>query len=156
MTSTKVYLTKVSPHNPSQRTDREWHLPHHAVVNPHKPGEERRVLNGASKFHGCSLNNCLLTGPDLLQSLLHVLFRFREHRYAVFADIEAMFMQVGVLPEDQRSLRFLWRKDPTRMWRFINTPDTFSAPKIPRHVLILPYKRPLPITKKRFLPQPWQ
>ena len=102
---------KVPPHNPSQRTDREWYLPHQAVVNPHKPGKVRRVLNGASKFQGHSLNNSLLTGPDLLQSLLHVLFRFREHSYAVSADIEAMFMQVGVLPEDQRSLRFLWRED---------------------------------------------
>ena len=110
----KGYITKVSPHNSSQRTDREWYLPHHAVVNPHKPGKVRRVSNGASKFHACSLNICLLTGPDLLQSLLHVLFRFREHRYAVSADIEATFMQVGVLPEDQRSLRFLWREDPTR------------------------------------------
>ena len=109
----KGYITRVSPHNPSQRTDREWYLPHQAVVNPHKPGKVRRVLNGAFKFHGCSLNNCLLIGPDLLQSLLHVLFRFREHRYAVSADIEAMFMQVGVLPEDQRSLGFLWREDPT-------------------------------------------
>ena len=109
----KGYIVKVPPHNPSQRTDREWYLPHHAVVNPHKPGKVRRVLNGASKFQGYSLNNSLLMGPDLLQSLLHVLFRFREHSYAVSADIEAMFMQVGVLPEDQRSLRFLWREDST-------------------------------------------
>ena len=101
------YIVKVPPHNPSQRTDREWYLPHHAVANPHKPGKVRRVLNGASKFQGHSLNNSLLTGPDLLQSLLHVLFRFREHSYAVSADIEAMFKQVGVLLEGQRSLRFL-------------------------------------------------
>ena len=109
----KGYIVQVPPHNPSERTDREWYLPHHAVVNPHKPGKVRRVLNGAAKFHGCSLNKSLLTGPDLLQSLLHVLFRFREHSYAVSADIEGMFMQVGVPSEDQRSLRFLWREDPT-------------------------------------------
>ena len=40
------------------RTDhpREWYLPHHPVVHPHKPGKVRRVLNGAAKFHGHSLN----------------------------------------------------------------------------------------------------
>ena len=39
--------------------------------------------------------------------------RFREHKYAISADIEGMFMQVGFLESDQRSLRFLWREDPT-------------------------------------------
>ena len=39
--------------------------------------------------------------------------RFREHKYAISADIEGMFMQVGLLESDQRSLRFLWREDPT-------------------------------------------
>ena len=49
---------------------REWYLPHHPVVHPHKPGKVRRVLNGAAKFHGQSLNSALLAGPDLLQSLI--------------------------------------------------------------------------------------
>ena len=31
---------------------------------------------------------------------------------AVSADIEGMFLQVGVIPEDRPSLRFLWREDP--------------------------------------------
>ena len=91
---------------------REWYLPHHPVVNPHKPGKVRRVLNGAAKFQGHSLKNSLLTGPDLLQSLIHILIRFRQNPYAVSADIEGMFLQVGVIPEDRPSLRFLWREDP--------------------------------------------
>ena len=91
---------------------REWYLPHHPVLHPHKPGKVRRVLNGATKFHGVSLNNALLTGPDLLQTLIHVLMRFRQHPYAVSADIEGMFLQVGVIPQDRPSLRFLWREDP--------------------------------------------
>ena len=91
---------------------REWYLPHHPVFHHHKPGKVRRVLNGAAKFHGVSLNGKLLTGPDLLQTLIHVLMRFRQHPYAVSADIEGMFLQVGVIPEDRPSLRFLWREDP--------------------------------------------
>ena len=58
---------------------REWYLPHHPVIHPHKPGKVRRVLNGAAKFHGYSLNNALLTGPDLLQNLIHIVFRFRQY-----------------------------------------------------------------------------
>ena len=37
---------------------------------------------------------------------------FREHKYAISADIEGMFMQVGLLESDQQSLLFLWREDP--------------------------------------------
>ena len=62
-------------------------LPHHPVVNSHKPGKVRRVLNGAAMFQGHSLNNSLLTGPDLLQSLIHILIQFRQYPYAVSADI---------------------------------------------------------------------
>ena len=47
---------------------RERYLPHHPVLHPHKPGKVHRVLNDAAKFHGVSLNNALLTGPDLLQA----------------------------------------------------------------------------------------
>ena len=91
---------------------REWYLPHHPVVHPHKPGKVRRVLNGAAKLHGQSLNSALLAGPDLLQSLIHILFRFRQYPFAVSADIEGMFLQVGVIPRDRPSLRFLWREHP--------------------------------------------
>ena len=100
-------------HRVEQRSDKEWYLPHHPVINPNKPGKVRRVLNGAAKLHGTSLNKSLLTGPDLLQNLIHVLFRFRQHQFAVSADIEGMFLQVGVPDCDQPSLRFLWREDPT-------------------------------------------
>ena len=89
------------------------YLPHHPVLNSNKPGKVRRVLNGASKCHGASLNLSLLVRPDLLQNLILALLRFRQHKYAVSADIEGMFLQVGVREEDQPSLRFLWREDPT-------------------------------------------
>ena len=109
----KGNVVPVSPHDSKNRSDREWYVPHHPALNPNKPGKVWRVLNGASRFHGNSLNNSLLVGPDLLQNLLFVLMRFREHKYAIAADIEGMFMQVGFLESDQRSLRFLWREDPT-------------------------------------------
>ena len=82
-------------------------------MNPNKPGKVRCVLNGASKLHGTSLDKSLLVEPNLLQNLVFVLLRFRQHHFAVSADIEGMFLQVGVLPEDQPSLRFLWREDST-------------------------------------------
>ena len=71
------------------------------------------MLNEAAKFHDASLNISLLTGPDLLQNLIYVPLRFRQHPYAFSAKIEGMFLQVGVLPSDQPSLRFLWLEDST-------------------------------------------
>ena len=110
----KGYVIEVpDAHKAENRSDKEWYLPHHPVLNPNKPGKVRRMVNGAANFHGASLNKSLLTGPDLLQNLIYVLLRFRQHPYAVSADIEGMFLQVGVLPSDQPSLRFLWREDPT-------------------------------------------
>ena len=70
------------------------------------------MCNAASKFRGIYLNDNLLTGPDLLQNLIGIIFRFREQKIAITADIEAMFLQVKVPPEECKVLRFLWRDNP--------------------------------------------
>jgi len=91
------------------------------VTNPNKPGKLRRVLNASSKFKGTSLNDKLLTGPDLIGDLLGILLRFRENSVAITADVEAMFMQVGVPPPDRKFLRFLWRmskSDPIKLFEY--------------------------------------
>ena len=49
-----------------------------------------------------------MQGPDLVNSLMSVLLRFRKNAIALGADIEAMFYQVRVDPKDKDSLRFLW------------------------------------------------
>lgn len=97
---------------PAEKTPHKtWYLPHFAVINPLKPGKIRIVHDAAAKTQGKSLNNYLLTGPDLLQSLPGVLMRFRQHEIAVSADIAEMFMQVKVRPIDRDALRYLWRED---------------------------------------------
>ena len=82
------------------------------VINPHKPEKVRRVCNAAAKYKRESLNDKLLMGPDLLQNLVGVIFRFREHQTALSEDIEAMFLQVKVPPQECRVLRFLLRNTP--------------------------------------------
>ena len=96
------YILEVTPYDPTKRSRREWYLPHHPVVNPKISAKVRRVLNGAAKFQKAFL----------LQNLMHTLLRLREHKIAVSADIEGMFLQVGVLEQDQPSIRFLWRDAP--------------------------------------------
>ena len=83
-----------------------WYLPHHPVLN--KPGKTRVVFDCAAKHRGTSLNDQLLTGPDLTNSIVGVLTRFREEQVALSADIECMFHQIRVSPADQDAFRFLW------------------------------------------------
>ena len=89
----------------------QWYLPHHAVTHAGKPGKVRIVFDGAAKYKGTSVNEQLLSGPDLINDLVGVLLRFRQHEVAVCADIEAMFMQIKVAHKDLGALRFLWWPD---------------------------------------------
>ena len=66
----KGCVVTVEPHDPRKRSDREWYLPHHPVVNPNKPRKVHRVLNVAFKFHGTFLSKSLLVDLDLLQKLI--------------------------------------------------------------------------------------
>ena len=107
------------------KSDLQWYVPHLPVLNPNKPDKVRRVCNAASKFGGVSLNDNLMAGPDLLQSLIGIIFRFREKQIALTADVEAMFLQVKAPPADCKVLRFLWRENNT---------DPISVYEYGRHI----------------------
>ncbi len=47
-----------------------WYIPHHGVYHPHKPGKIRVVFDCSARFHETSLNDHLLTGPDLTNTLV--------------------------------------------------------------------------------------
>ena len=85
---------------PSPTCNQLWHVSHHPVQHKQKK-KIRRVTNAASIYKGHSLNKALLTGPDLLCSLVGLLLRFRHFAIAVTGDIEVMFMQIAVRKEDQ-------------------------------------------------------
>ena len=73
---------------------------------PHKPDKLRVVVDCAALFKGTSLNDQLLHGPDLTNNLFGVLQRFRQESVALVSDIEGMFHQVKVDPQDSDALRF--------------------------------------------------
>ena len=69
------------------------------------------MFDCSAKYHGKSRNDELLQGPDLTNSLVEVLTRFRQDPVAYMSDVEAMFHQDDVNPKDQSALRFLWWPD---------------------------------------------
>ena len=105
------YVEKI----PSEEIDNEsgvvWYLPHDSVIHPKKQNKVRVVIDCAAKYHGTSLNNNVLQGPDLTNSLIGVLLRFRQEPVAVMADVEVMSHQVLVHPKHIDALRFLWYPD---------------------------------------------
>ena len=121
----KGYAEKIEEDDQPQ-AGRTWYLPHHAVKHP-KKGKVRVVFDAAANYKGVSLNTQLVQGPDLTNNLLGVLLRFRERKTAIVADIEAMFHQVRVAPEDADALRFLWWEDGN-----VDTPP--ATYKMLRHI----------------------
>ena len=74
------------------------YLPHHVVINPHKPTTKIRVVYDASskaRKEYKSLNECLYRGPVMLKDLCGLLMRFRMNTVALVADIEKLFSRLG-------------------------------------------------------------
>ena len=107
----KGYAEKIPNNSDEQANGRVWYLPHHGVYHPKKPGKLRVVFDCSASFEGQTLNEHLLSGPDLINSLTGVLLRFRKEEVAIICDIEAMFHQVKVTTEYRDFFRFLWWND---------------------------------------------
>ena len=58
-----------------------------------------------------SLNECLLAGLSLLESIPDILLRSRTHKVALVWDVEKAVLMVGITEADRDVLRFLWFDD---------------------------------------------
>ncbi|XP_064478526.1 uncharacterized protein LOC135391887 [Ornithodoros turicata] len=71
------------PAPPRKEANEYWYLPSFGIYHPQKPGQIRVVFDSSTKYQGVSLNDLLLSGPDMTNSLI----------------------------EDRDYLRFLWFRD---------------------------------------------
>ncbi|UYV80828.1 hypothetical protein LAZ67_19001892 [Cordylochernes scorpioides] len=102
-------IEKVSPED----LNRNCHyLPHHPVVKANSNTTKiRPVFDASCKDKGnLSLNDCLASGPNVIEQIPAILLRFREKAIGVIADIRKAFLQIEVKEEDRDYLRFLWWK----------------------------------------------
>ncbi|CAM1307174.1 Uncharacterised protein r2_g1709 [Pycnogonum litorale] len=88
-----------------------WYIHHHPVINVNKPNKVRIVFDCSAKHESVSLNDMLYQGPDLANELIGVLIRFRTFKFAMMADVDTMYYQVQVVPQDRKMLRFFWFPD---------------------------------------------
>ena len=71
------------------------------MVHPQKPDKVRVVFDCAATYRRKSFKNApVLQGPDPTNKVVDVLLRFREKPVALMADIEAMYHQLKVHPDD--------------------------------------------------------
>ena len=101
-------FVSVVPDNEIPTAGKTWYVPHHCVSTSSK---FRIVFDCSAKYQGTSLNDNLLQGPDLTNSLVGVFLRFRQEPIALVGDIKSMFYQVFVSEQDRDALRFLWYPD---------------------------------------------
>lgn len=70
------YAQQVPTENLQQNDRRVWYLQHHGVFHP-KKNKLPVVFDCAAKYKGTSLNDQLLQNPNLTNTLIGTLIRFR-------------------------------------------------------------------------------
>jgi len=111
---TEVQLSSV-PRN-------HYFIPHHCVLKPDSSTTKLRVVFDASapSSTGKSLNNILRVGPTVQSDLLSILLRFRTHRFVFTADVEKMYRQIWVHPQDKGYQLIVWRRNPLEKMRYFH------------------------------------
>ncbi|XP_055643367.1 uncharacterized protein LOC129779737 [Toxorhynchites rutilus septentrionalis] len=119
----------------------QYFLPHHAILRPESSTTKLRTVFDASckSLSGVSLNDVLLAGPTIQNTLIALVMRFRMHAYVISADIEKMYRQIWVHYTDQPLQRIYWQDDkesPLKMFQLQTvTYGTNSAPFLATRVL---------------------
>lgn len=104
------HMTKINP------ADKQaYYIPHHGIFkNTNATSPKLRVVFNASSQTSSSrsLNDELLVGPKLQTDICKILSLFRLHTYVFTTDIEKMYRQILVNPDQRKYQAILWRYNP--------------------------------------------
>ncbi|GFU56214.1 integrase catalytic domain-containing protein [Trichonephila clavipes] len=91
---------------------RTHYLPHQPVIKETSATSSmkiRPVFDASAKINNHpSLNDCLETGNNLIESVPAILARFRLKPIGVISDIRRAFLQISLHEKDRDFVRFLW------------------------------------------------
>ena len=103
------------------------YVPHHGVLKESSLSTPLRIVfNSSSSFMGHRLNDYWAKGPDVLNSLIGVLMRFRQDCIGINGDISKMFNTIRLKPLEQHIHRFLWRNMEVK-----RAPDHYVLTSVP-------------------------
>ena len=65
-----------------------------------------------------SLNDVQLVGPVVQSDLFSILLRFRKQKFIAVADIEKMYRQVPINPNQRSLQKILWKNHPHKNLKY--------------------------------------
>lgn len=93
-----------------EKHEEGYYTPHHGILSANK---FRVVFNASAKTTSrISLNEAQLIGEKLQNDLFIILMNFRKFKHGITADIEKMYRQILIHPDDQKYQKILWRDNP--------------------------------------------
>ncbi|UYV63980.1 hypothetical protein LAZ67_2006240, partial [Cordylochernes scorpioides] len=93
----------------SLQTEPKYYIPHHCILKA-QPNKLRVVFDASTKATTqISLNDLLHVGPKLQNNIFNILLKFRTNSVALVADIEKMYRQIRLHPDDIKYQTILWR-----------------------------------------------
>ncbi|XP_058803296.1 uncharacterized protein LOC131671111 [Phymastichus coffea] len=109
-----------------------YYLPHHAVIKESSETTKVRPVYDASAktSTGVSLNDILMVGPTIQDTVFQQLLQFRTHSYVITGDIEKMYRQVWIHPDDRKYQKFFWYHQG-KICVFLLTVVTFGVAAAP-------------------------
>ncbi|XP_066153587.1 uncharacterized protein [Euwallacea fornicatus] len=131
-----VPLTKTN-----ERGDRKYFIPHLCVTREASTSTKLRVVFDASAKSSTrySLNDICHKGFQVQPDLYDILCRFRSFNFVLVCDIEKMYRQIRVNPQQCFLQNILWRSDPNDPLQCIElstvTYGTNFAPYVATRVL---------------------
>ncbi|XP_062709700.1 uncharacterized protein LOC134288546 [Aedes albopictus] len=104
-------LEHMSLVNEASIPNKSVYLPHHCVIKASSSTTKCRVVFDASAktTSGLSLNDALMCGPVIQDSLINILIRFRFPAIVLVGDTKQMYRMVWLNEVDRDFQRILWR-----------------------------------------------
>ncbi|XP_021966728.1 uncharacterized protein LOC110861902 [Folsomia candida] len=133
------HMIEVPP--PNKDSNFRCYLPHHFVLKESSTTTKFRVVFDASAktSNGLSLNDTMMVGPTVQDTLANLIMRFRKHKIAINADIEKMYRQILVSSDDQEFQHIVWRESPDQPFKHYKlltiTYGTAAGPYLATRVL---------------------